>query len=50
MNLSNLKPPAGQKQKKQRIGQGMGTRPREVFGPWRQGRAVHFGLQHHARV
>ena len=25
MNLSNLKPPAGQKQKKQRIGQGMGT-------------------------
>ena len=25
MNLSNLKPPAGQKQKRQRIGQGMGT-------------------------
>ena len=25
MNLSNLRPPAGQKQKKQRIGQGMGT-------------------------
>src|ERR1035438_360803 len=25
MNLSNLKPPAGQKQKKQRIGQGMGS-------------------------
>src|SRR5450432_769361 len=25
MNLSNLKPPAGQKHKKQRIGQGMGT-------------------------
>ena len=25
MNLSNLHPPAGQKQKKQRIGQGMGT-------------------------
>jgi len=25
MNLSNLKPPKGQKQKKQRIGQGMGT-------------------------
>ena len=25
MNLSNLKPPRGQKQKKQRIGQGMGT-------------------------
>jgi len=25
MNLSQLKPPAGQKQKKQRIGQGMGT-------------------------
>src|SRR5215470_8316520 len=25
MNLSNLKPPPGQKQKKQRIGQGMGT-------------------------
>src|ERR687885_1206025 len=24
-NLSNLKPPAGQKHKKQRIGQGMGT-------------------------
>ena len=24
-NLSNLKPPAGQKQKKQRVGQGMGT-------------------------
>ena len=25
MNLSNLKPPAGQKQKRQRVGQGMGT-------------------------
>lgn len=25
MNLSNLKPPKGQKQKKQRIGQGMGS-------------------------
>ena len=25
MNLSNLRPPAGQKHKKQRIGQGMGT-------------------------
>ena len=25
MNLSQLKPPAGQKQKKQRVGQGMGT-------------------------
>ncbi len=25
MNLSHLKPPAGQKQKKQRVGQGMGT-------------------------
>lgn len=25
MNLSNLKPPVGQKQKKQRVGQGMGT-------------------------
>ena len=25
MNLSNLRPPKGQKQKKQRIGQGMGT-------------------------
>ncbi|HUK40459.1 MAG TPA: 50S ribosomal protein L15 [Candidatus Acidoferrales bacterium] len=25
MNLSNLRPPAGQKQKKQRVGQGMGT-------------------------
>src|SRR5690349_885218 len=25
MNLSNLKPPAGQKQKRQRIGQGMGS-------------------------
>jgi large subunit ribosomal protein L15 len=25
MNLSNLRPPAGQKQKKQRIGQGMGS-------------------------
>src|SRR5579883_1125490 len=25
MNLSQLKPPAGQKQKKRRIGQGMGT-------------------------
>src|SRR5215467_8293142 len=25
MNLSHLKPPAGQKQKQQRIGQGMGT-------------------------
>src|SRR5258706_4346955 len=25
MNLSKLRPPAGQKQKKQRIGQGMGT-------------------------
>ncbi len=25
MNLSNLKPPPGQKQKKQRIGQGMGS-------------------------
>lgn len=25
MNLSNLKPPAGQKHKKRRIGQGMGT-------------------------
>ena len=25
MNLSNLKPPPGQKQKNQRIGQGMGT-------------------------
>src|SRR5580704_15234808 len=25
MNLSQLKPPAGQKQKQQRVGQGMGT-------------------------
>src|ERR1700685_1127149 len=25
MNLSNLKPPAGQKQKRQRVGQGMGS-------------------------
>ena len=25
MNLSNLRPPRGQKQKKQRVGQGMGT-------------------------
>ena len=31
MNLSNLRPPKGQKQKKQRIGQGMGIGPRQVF-------------------
>ena len=50
MNLSNLKPPAGQKHKKQRIGQGMGSGPRQVFRPWREGRQVHFRLQHYARV
>ena len=32
MNLSNLHPPAGQKQKKQRIGQGMGTRRGKFSG------------------
>ena len=50
MNLSNLKPPAGQKQKKQRIGQGMGIGPRQVFRPRREGRAIHLRLQHHARI
>jgi large subunit ribosomal protein L15 len=32
MNLSNLHPPEGQKQKKQRIGQGMGTRRGKYSG------------------
>ncbi len=32
MNLSNLHPPAGQKQKKQRVGQGMGTRRGKYSG------------------
>ena len=32
MNLSNLHPPAGQKQKKQRIGQGMGSRRGKFSG------------------
>jgi large subunit ribosomal protein L15 len=32
MNLSQLRPPAGQKQKKQRIGQGMGTRRGKYSG------------------
>jgi len=32
MNLSNLRPPAGQKQKKQRIGQGMGNRRGKFSG------------------
>ena len=32
MNLSNLHPPAGQKQKRQRIGQGMGTRRGKFSG------------------
>jgi large subunit ribosomal protein L15 len=32
MNLSNLRPPAGQKQKKQRVGQGMGTRRGKYSG------------------
>ena len=38
MNLSNLRPPKGQKHKKQRIGQGMGYRPRQIFGSRRQRR------------
>ncbi len=32
MNLSELRPPAGQKQKKQRIGQGMGSRRGKFSG------------------
>jgi large subunit ribosomal protein L15 len=32
MNLSNLRPPAGQKQKKQRVGQGMGSRRGKYSG------------------
>jgi large subunit ribosomal protein L15 len=32
MNLSGLKPPAGQKQKKQRVGQGMGSRRGKYSG------------------
>ncbi len=32
MNLSNLHPPEGQKQKKQRVGQGMGTRRGKYSG------------------
>lgn len=32
MNLSNLHPPEGQKQKKQRVGQGMGTRRGKFSG------------------
>ncbi len=32
MNLSELKPPAGQKQKKQRVGQGMGSGRGKVSG------------------
>ena len=50
MNLSQLKPPAGQKQKKQRVGPGHGHRPRKVFGPRSQGRQVRFGLFAHARI
>ncbi len=50
MNLSQLKPPAGQKHKKQRIGQGMGIGPRKVFRPRRQGRQVDLGLFAHARI
>jgi len=37
MNLSNLRPPAGQKQKKQRIGQGMGTGRGKYSGRGAQG-------------
>src|SRR5947209_17229991 len=32
MNLSNIKPPAGQKHKKQRVGQGMGSRRGKFSG------------------
>jgi large subunit ribosomal protein L15 len=32
MNLSNLRPPAGQKQNKRRVGQGMGTRRGKFSG------------------
>ena len=44
MNLSNLKPPPGQKQKKRRLGQGMGTGRGKVLRPRREGRQVHIGL------
>src|SRR5947199_319109 len=32
MNLSNIKPPAGQKHKQQRVGQGMGSRRGKFSG------------------
>ena len=50
MNLSQLKPPPGQKHKKHRLGPGHGHRPRKVFRPRRQGRQVDLGLFAHARI
>ena len=50
MNLSQLKPPKGQKHKKQRVGQGMGSGPRKVFRPRRQGRQVDLRLFADARI
>ena len=50
MNLSQLRPPAGQKHKKQRVGQGMGTGRGKYSGPRSQGRQVRLGLFADARI
>ena len=50
MNLSNLRPPKGQKHKKQRIGQGMGTGRGKYSGRGAKGAQLHLRLQHDARL
>ena len=50
MNLSDLKPPAGQKHTKKRVGRGMGSGRGKTSAPRAQGRALDLRLQHDARI
>ena len=50
MNLSQLKPPKGQKHKKQRIGQGMGSGRGKYSGRGAKGAKSDLGLFAHARI
>ena len=50
MNLSQLKPPAGQKHKKQRVGQGMGTGRGKYSGRGAKGAKSVSGYSRDARI
>ncbi len=50
MNLSDLRPPAGQKHSKKRVGRGMGSGIGKTSGRGHKGAPLGIRVQYHARI